>query len=65
MAPDQYRCGECGATFNSRSGLEEHNRAMHSRYTCEVCGETFNSERDLEEHNRERHPEMQKTGRKL
>jgi transposase-like protein len=63
MAQEQYRCGECGATFSSQAGLEEHNRMMHSRFTCEACGETFRSERDLEEHNRQMHPEMQKTRR--
>jgi rubredoxin len=63
MAQDQYRCEECGATFDSQSGLEEHNRTIHSRFTCEACGETFRSERDLEEHNRQIHPEMQKTRR--
>jgi len=38
MAQDQYRCGECGATFGSKAcgavvtserELEEHNREMH------------------------------------
>jgi transposase-like protein len=63
MAQDQYKCNECGATFNSKAELEQHNRTMHSRYTCEACGETFNSESELEAHNRKAHPEMQKTGR--
>jgi DNA-directed RNA polymerase subunit RPC12/RpoP len=63
MAQDQYRCEECGATFDGKSGLEEHNRVMHSRYTCEACGATLSSERELEEHNRELHPEMQRNDR--
>jgi DNA-directed RNA polymerase subunit RPC12/RpoP len=63
MAQDQYRCGECGATFSSKAGLEEHNRMTHSRYTCEACGAILTSERDLEEHNREVHPEMEKNRR--
>ena len=63
MAQEQYRCGECGATFSNASELEQHNRTMHSRFTCEACGETFTSERDLEEHNRQRHPEMNRTPR--
>jgi len=63
MAQEQYRCEECGATFGSKAGLEEHNRMLHSRYTCEACGEVFTSERDLEEHNRQQHPEMQKNPR--
>ena len=63
MAQDQFRCGECGATFSSREGLEKHNREMHSRYTCEVCGAILTSERDLDEHNRELHPEVQRTAR--
>ena len=63
MAQTQYRCGECGASFNNRPDLEQHNRTAHSRYTCEACGDTFTSERDLEEHNRQMHPEMQRTPR--
>lgn len=63
MAQDQYRCEECGATFNSQTELEQHNRTMHSRYTCEACGQTFSSERELEEHNTQMHPEMNKTPR--
>jgi DNA-directed RNA polymerase subunit RPC12/RpoP len=58
MAQDQYRCEECGTTFDSREALEQHNRTMHSRYTCEACGQTFNSESELETHNRQAHPEM-------
>ena len=57
MAQDQHKCKECGATFNDRSSLEQHNRTMHSQYTCEACGETFNSESELEAHNRKAHPE--------
>ena len=63
MAQDQYRCEECGATFNSQSMLEQHNRATHSRFTCEACGQTFSSERELEEHNTQMHPEMKRTPR--
>ena len=61
MAQNQYKCEECGATFNSQAELEKHNRTMHSRYTCEACGQTFNSEADLDAHNRQMHPEMQKS----
>ncbi len=63
MAQDQYRCEECGATFNSQAALEQHNRTTHSRFTCEACGQTFSSERELEEHNTQMHPEMNKTPR--
>ncbi|HET6822249.1 MAG TPA: C2H2-type zinc finger protein [Anaerolineales bacterium] len=63
MAQDQYRCDECGATFNSEVALEQHNRTTHSRFTCEACGQTFSSERELEEHNTQMHPEMNKTPR--
>ncbi len=59
MALNQYKCEECGATFNSQAALEEHNRSMHSRFTCEACGQTFGSERELEAHNRIVHPEEQ------
>jgi transposase-like protein len=60
MTQNQYKCEECGATFNSQAELEKHNRTMHSRYTCEACGQVFNSEAELEAHNRQMHPEMQK-----
>jgi transposase-like protein len=60
MAQNQYKCEECGATFNSQAELEKHNRTMHSRFTCEACGQMFNSEAELEAHNRQMHPEMQK-----
>jgi rubredoxin len=63
MVDEQYQCRECGATFGSKAGLEEHNRMMHARYTCDVCGAILRSERELEEHNRELHPEKQKTPR--
>ena len=60
MAQNQYKCEECGATFNSEEQRERHNRAVHSRYTCEACGEMFNSENELESHNRQMHPEMER-----
>ncbi len=63
MAREQYRCGECGESFLSRSALEEHARMAHSLYTCEACGERFGSEGDLEEHNRKMHPDIQQTHR--
>ena len=63
MTLNQYKCGECGATFNNEAALEDHNRSIHSRYKCEVCGHTFGSERELETHNRVAHPEEQVTPR--
>lgn len=59
MTQNQYTCTECGATFDSREGLEQHNRTMHSRFTCKACGQTFSSAQELETHNREVHPETQ------
>lgn len=64
MALNQYKCQECGATFNSQAALEEHNRSMHSRYTCEVCGQVFHSENELEVHNRVAHPEEERAPRR-
>jgi DNA-directed RNA polymerase subunit RPC12/RpoP len=61
MAKEQYRCGMCGSSFDSKSALEQHNRSIHSHYTCEACGDRFGSERDLDEHNRQMHPETQRT----
>lgn len=63
MAQDQYRCEDCGATFDSQAELETHDRTTHSRYVCEVCGAIVTSERELEDHNRDLHPEMQRTPR--
>lgn len=59
MALNQYKCEECGATFNSEAALEEHRREMHSQYKCEVCGDTFSSESELQTHNRVSHPERE------
>lgn len=61
MIPDQLRCRECGAAFNTPMELEQHNRTVHSRYACETCGQTFGSENELDAHNRDVHPEKQKT----
>ena len=60
MTENQYKCEECGATFNSEEERERHNRMMHSRFTCEDCGQMFGSEADLESHNRVAHPERQR-----
>jgi DNA-directed RNA polymerase subunit RPC12/RpoP len=57
MAQNQYKCGACGATFNTEAELEQHNRTMHSQYKCEACGQMFSSESDLEAHKRTAHPE--------
>jgi DNA-directed RNA polymerase subunit RPC12/RpoP len=59
MADNQYKCDECGATFNSAEEREMHNRMAHSLYTCEECGQTFRFETDLESHARTAHPERQ------
>jgi transposase-like protein len=61
MAQNQFKCEECGATFNTAEEREQHNRTVHSRFTCEACGEVFSSESELESHNRQKHPEMQKS----
>lgn len=63
MNLNQYKCQECGATFNSQAALEEHNRSMHSRYTCDACGQVFHSENELEVHNRVAHPEEERAPR--
>ena len=59
MIPDQLRCSECGATFNTPAELENHNRTVHSRFICATCGQMFDSEEALDAHNREMHPEKQ------
>ena len=61
MAQNQYKCEECGATFESQVEWERHNRKVHSRYTCEHCHEQFEAEDEFEAHNFKMHPEQQKT----
>ena len=61
MIPDQLRCSECGASFNTPAELENHSRTVHARFTCATCGQMFDSEEELDAHNREMHPEKQKT----
>ena len=61
MIPDQLKCPECGAAFNTPLELERHNRTVHSRYTCVTCGQTFKSEDELDAHNRQMHPEKENT----
>lgn len=63
MAQNQYKCAECGATFNSEEERERHNRTAHSQFTCEDCGQTFGSEAELESHNVVAHPERQRSTR--
>lgn len=57
MTQNQYRCEDCGATFNTEAELQEHKRRMHSQYQCDVCGQTFTSESQLQAHNSVAHPE--------
>lgn len=57
MDQDQYKCGSCGAAFDTNQELEEHERIMHSQYKCEVCGQSFDSEGELEAHNLAMHPD--------
>ena len=62
--PDiEYRCEECGETFDSQAEWERHNRKVHSRYTCENCREIFDAEQEFEAHNFKMHPELQKLPR--
>ena len=62
--PDiEYRCEECGETFDSQGEWERHNRKVHSRYTCENCREIFDAEQEFEAHNFKMHPELQKLPR--
>jgi DNA-directed RNA polymerase subunit RPC12/RpoP len=58
MAQKQYKCEVCGATLDSKTELEEHDRKLHPQYGCGICGETFSSERELEIHSRIAHPEQ-------
>lgn len=62
MAENQYRCEECGETFDNQPELEQHYRTVHSRFTCEICGETFDSETEFEAHSRITHPDAQRSG---
>ena len=60
---ENYRCEECGATFDSEVEWERHNRKVHARYTCEHCHEHFDAEAEFEAHNFKMHPELQKIQR--
>ncbi|HJQ15153.1 MAG TPA: C2H2-type zinc finger protein [Anaerolineales bacterium] len=60
---NEYRCEECGATFESQVEWEQHNRKIHSRYTCENCREHFDAPEEFEAHNFKMHPELQKIQR--
>ncbi|HSL30502.1 MAG TPA: C2H2-type zinc finger protein [Anaerolineales bacterium] len=59
----EYRCEECGTTFDSGVEWERHNRQVHSRYTCETCHNTFSAEEEFASHNFKLHPELQKIQR--
>ena len=59
----EYRCEECGATFDNQVEWEQHNRKVHSRYTCENCQEHFEAEEEFAAHNFKMHPELQKIQR--
>jgi DNA-directed RNA polymerase subunit RPC12/RpoP len=63
MAQDEYKCEECGATFQGAAELERHNRSVHSRFTCDACGRTFDSLSELEAHTGVSHPEQESTWR--
>jgi transposase-like protein len=60
MDQNEYKCEECGATFNNGVDWERHNRTVHLRFTCESCHETFNAAEEFESHNFKMHPELQK-----
>lgn len=59
----QYRCEECGETFDDGVEWELHNRKVHSRYTCETCHNTFSAEEEFQSHNFKQHPELNKLPR--
>lgn len=56
----EYKCEECGETFESEVDLEQHNRKVHSRYTCQNCREAVGTEEEFAAHNFKMHPELQK-----
>ena len=60
---ENYRCEECGETFESQVAWEQHNRKVHFRYTCENCQEHFGAEEEFAAHNFKMHPELQKIQR--
>jgi len=57
MLEEEHRCKICGATFDTETALEKHNRTLHSHYECGICGRTLRSQKELEIHNRIMHPE--------
>ena len=59
----EFRCEECGATFDDGVEWEIHNRKVHSRFTCETCHHTFSAQEEFASHNFKQHPELQKIQR--
>ena len=59
----EYRCEECGATFEDGLEWEIHNRKVHSRFTCETCHHTFSAQEEFASHSFKQHPELQKIRR--
>jgi DNA-directed RNA polymerase subunit RPC12/RpoP len=55
----EYRCQECGATFDTQADREQHNRIEHSQYMCDECGDVLTSEDELDVHAHMEHPETQ------
>ncbi len=50
---------QCGATFDSKDKLWEHQVEAHDHYFCKECGqdEWWKSQRELDAHMRDKHPD--------
>ena len=47
-----FDCQLCNYTFDSQSGLSEHERLVHmkSKYVCDICASYFTNYKNLEDH---------------
>lgn len=46
----EFSCGQCSASFSSKSGLESHETSHKKSYQCIKCQESFSSEYDIQMH---------------
>jgi uncharacterized C2H2 Zn-finger protein len=63
MEATRHRCSACGAEFDSREELDQHNREAHGAMdgvqagpvTCPACGAEFATEEEMLAHTRMAH----------
>lgn len=58
MNTNEFTCSECGQSFDTQEGLDQHTSAVHSMFRCEFCGDYLQSEVELQEHKQAMHPDV-------